>query len=466
MGEIKNRSEREDLLFQSNISADNIRETPDRFLNLLEGGIDGEFEYCDFRDNLVNIRCPLISKDKYWTQKDIHSKYINIINGRRVTAYQPAEYKNTIHIFGPSWAFGLYVNDENTIPSHLQKLVNIHWQPYKVVNYGVLGLPLEQLFDYMNDTLIREGDIVLFLYNDRMFEEVLKQCGFSVINFTESIHDPRSHGEIFIDCSHLNGKGNELMAEQIYHNCIEPGSLQKNRYTYFTISKKQICWTSYIRNELEDELEDYLERLPNKVDAEKIGSIVMNCNPFTKGHRYLIEIAASRVDILYIFVVQENKSVFPFEDRYQLVVDGTKDLQNVVVLPSGKFIISSFTFPGYFVKGDNKEAVIDASDDLLIFAKRIAPRLGITIRFAGSEPIDKVTRQYNQQMAKILPEYGISFKEITRMNNTDTGEIISASYIRKLIAEENYEKLKTMVPDVTYKYLIKNKEIKERLKNV
>ena len=63
----------------------------------------------------------------------------------------------------------------------------------------------------------------------------------------------------------------------------------------------------------------------------------MNCNPFTLGHRYLIEQASEKVDHLYVFVVEEDKSFFPFSDRIGLVKKGTADLKNITVKPSGKY---------------------------------------------------------------------------------------------------------------------------------
>lgn len=182
-----------------------------------------------------------------------------------------------------------------------------------------------------------------------------------------------------------------------------------------------------------------------------VGSIVMNCNPFTLGHRYLIEYAASRVERLYIFVVEEDKSIFPFADRIELVKKGTADLKNVTVLPSGKFIISQLTFSGYFNKAELQDSTVDPSMDVELFGKEIAPSLGITIRFAGEEQLDNVTRQYNETMARILPHYGVDFQVIPR-KETD-GEVISASRVRKLLGEKNFTAIKKMVPETTFNYL-------------
>ncbi|MDR2649967.1 MAG: hypothetical protein LBB94_09685 [Clostridiales bacterium] len=182
-----------------------------------------------------------------------------------------------------------------------------------------------------------------------------------------------------------------------------------------------------------------------------IGSIVMNCNPFTLGHRYLAEYAVSKVKHLFIFVVEEDKSVFPFADRIELVKQGTSDLENVTVLPSGKFIISSLTFSDYFNKSELQDRTIDPSQDVELFAKEIAPALGITVRFAGEEPLDNVTRQYNDAMRKILPQYGVKFEVIPRKESG--GEVISASKVRKLLETKDFDEIAKIVTETTFAYL-------------
>lgn len=177
----------------------------------------------------------------------------------------------------------------------------------------------------------------------------------------------------------------------------------------------------------------------------------MNCNPFTLGHQYLVEYAAAKVARLYIFVVEEDKSEFPFADRIELVRQGVKHLQNVEVLPSGKFIISQQTFSGYFNKASLQDVQVDSSKDVEIFGREIAPTLGITIRFAGEEPTDNVTRQYNETMKKILPRYGVDFCEIPRKTFGD--EVISASTVREALKIGNVDKVKSLVPATTFDYL-------------
>ena len=183
----------------------------------------------------------------------------------------------------------------------------------------------------------------------------------------------------------------------------------------------------------------------------------MNCNPFTKGHLALITYAASRCSLLHIFVVEEDRSLFPFEVRMRLVKDGTAHLPNVRVHPSGPYMISSATFPTYFLKKGEDAARIQSELDITLFASRIAPLFHITKRFAGEEPLDPVTRDYNEAMIRLLPQYSISFIKIARTTaETPEGkpEVISASRVRKLLAETGVtEEVLQLVPPCTAQYL-------------
>ena len=185
---------------------------------------------------------------------------------------------------------------------------------------------------------------------------------------------------------------------------------------------------------------------------ENCGAIVMNCNPFTLGHKYLIETASKQVDHLYILAVEEDRSVFKFNDRIEMMRRGTADLPNVEVIPSGKFVIPSLTFPEYFEKSEKPDATVDTSMDLEIFGRYIAPALKIRTRFVGEEPIDMVTNQYNRSMEENLPKYGIRLVEIPRKESGNA--VISASRVRKLLGEKKYDEVKKIVPLTTYDYLI------------
>lgn len=211
-----------------------------------------------------------------------------------------------------------------------------------------------------------------------------------------------------------------------------------------------------LEKDAEQTLNAYIEQIRSKIakDGMKIGSIVMNCNPMTNGHLYLIDAARKMVDLLYIFIVEEDKSDFKFRDRLTLVKNETSQMENVAVVPSGKYVLSFMTMPLYFHKQEKRQALLDASNDLRLFGNYIAPELGITMRFVGEEPIDMVTRQYNEAMKNMLPMYGVSVTEIPRLQQD--GKIVSASMVRDYLKEGNMEQIKNIVPQGVYEYLCKN----------
>jgi [citrate (pro-3S)-lyase] ligase len=206
---------------------------------------------------------------------------------------------------------------------------------------------------------------------------------------------------------------------------------------------------------LDKYLGKYLSYLAAERMAEKgkIGSIVMNCNPLTLGHKYLMEQAAARVDRLYVFCVEEDKSFFTFAERYSLLLAETLNMEKVKVLRSGKLIISTATFPSYFMK-DSPDKYSAPSLDIEIFGKHIAPALGINFRFAGTEPLCLVTRSYNQAMREILPKYGIEFVEIERLALRE--EHVSASKIRELMTGGDLGAIAALAPPATLE-LVKRK---------
>lgn len=177
--------------------------------------------------------------------------------------------------------------------------------------------------------------------------------------------------------------------------------------------------------------------------------IVMNCNPITNGHLYLIEKCSKEVNDVIIFLVEENKSVFPFNVRYQLVKKATKHLKNVHVLPSTPYIISLATFPTYFLKEASDISRKYMELDITIFKQYFFPVFELNFRYVGSEPKDELTALYNDVMNDML---GAKLKIIERKTHQD--EVISASTVRKLMHEKDYDKIKHLVPKSTYKYLM------------
>ena len=201
-----------------------------------------------------------------------------------------------------------------------------------------------------------------------------------------------------------------------------------------------------------DGLRNYLNKLSRtKVNGEIISAIVMNANPFTMGHRYLIERASKESDHLHIFVLSSDESSFPYEVRMRLIKQGIKDIEGVTVHEGGNYIISNATFPSYFIKEKSDVIGFHTALDAKIFGKHIAPSMGINRRYVGEEPYCATTNKYNQALKEILPSYGIEVKEIPRKENKEG--YISASKVRAAIIEEKIDKIKELVPPSTYKFL-------------
>ena len=194
---------------------------------------------------------------------------------------------------------------------------------------------------------------------------------------------------------------------------------------------------------------NYLKNLEKTKSSGVSAALVMNANPFTLGHQYLVETAAKNCDTLHLFVLSEDASLVPFAVRKRLVREGVAHLPNVVLHDSGPYIISSATFPSYFLK--DEAAVIDghARLDLAVFA-RIAKALNVTVRYVGEEPTSQVTGLYNQIMAAQLPAAGIDCRVIPR--KAVDGKAISASTVRQALQAGDWDKLKTLVPPTTLQY--------------
>lgn len=187
-------------------------------------------------------------------------------------------------------------------------------------------------------------------------------------------------------------------------------------------------------------------------ETRRLGSaaaIVMNANPFTLGHQYLVERAAAENDTVHLFVLSEEGSLVPFAARWQMVTAGVAHLKNVVCHQTGPYLISAATFPSYFLRDEETVIRSHARLDLELFLS-IAQVLGVTARYAGEEPFSQVTGIYNQVMAQLLPERGIRFVEIPR--RAEEGQTVSASAVRRAIRDGRMEEMRAMVPQTTWDF--------------
>lgn len=225
-------------------------------------------------------------------------------------------------------------------------------------------------------------------------------------------------------------------------------------------------------------LPEYRKYLASLARPGRNGAIVMNANPFTKGHRYLVEQAASLVDNLYVIVVKEDRSRFPYVERKAMIDAGCAGLDNVVVCEGSDYAISAATFPTYFLKKLDDATDTQIALDLDLFVNHIAKPLGVTVRFAGSEPEDALTRRYNELMAEILPGTSVAvvrqdhqpdpelvkgsalrqarrpidFVEIPRLEQN--GNPISATSLRRALDKGNLKEAMEYIPKSTVPYLV------------
>lgn len=247
----------------------------------------------------------------------------------------------------------------------------------------------------------------------------------------------------------------KLFLENRYHSFIF--TKPENQYLFEGLAYKNIFTTDKVSllesgNKNINSSLDKLKKAYAIEDDKSYAAIVMNCNPFTLGHRYLIEKASKENENVIIFVVEEDKSVFPFKVRYDLIKKGTSDLENVTVIPAGEYVISSATFPNYFLKKNDNVLKEYTKLDVNVFGKYFVPRFNIVKRYVGSEPHCEVTNIYNEAIKEVLPKYNVSVEIIERKEIES--DAISASRVRRLLKEDNINAVENLVPKTTLDFLL------------
>ncbi len=385
-------------------------------------------------------------KGKYIDYSDCKAFGANRINGERLTVGSCYDSKPDIYFFGPCTIVGPYCSDSTTIESYLQGLVKD--------NYHIHNMATHPSFSTMKmRTLkLKKGDFVVYMPYD---VSVFDGAGAEIISLDECYltNTKERINYWWESTTHINWKMNKIIAEHLYRTMVPHlgnvnvrGAIRKCSFDVMNVR------FDHLFRKYNESFKEWYEGLNVTADtSKKNGCIVMNGNPVTEGHRFLICEAAKEVDQLYIFVLQEEKSYFDFKDRMAMVQLACEEISNVTVLPSGCFIISNGTMPGYFDKENLQEEKLDASTDLSLFCEVIAPLFSISVRFVGDEPEDKFTRQYNEQMKETLPLYGIELKVFDRKKSE--GVTISGTRVREFFREEQWDKMVGLVPDVIINYL-------------
>lgn len=338
----------------------------------------------------------------------------------------------------------------------------------------------------MNDVFIEK--VNLNSCERSRIEVFLKEFGLLLDSDVEYTAAAKIHDEIVGTCSYagkvlkcfavkekFQGEGiaamlithitNRLFDKGIYETFIF--TKPKNKCIFTGLGYNEVYSTNGV-SLLEGGMADINKSIKVMLNKSGLGKnkkagIVMNCNPFTLGHRYLIEKAARENDEVVVFVVEEEKSLFPFEVRMELIKEGTNDLKNVHVVPGGNYIISSNTFPSYFLRQEDERLLEYSRLDAGIFGKYIAPVFNINKRYVGTEPYCNVTNCYNDALMEVLPSFDVEINIVERIEVD--GLAVSASIVRELIKSDSWEEIKKLVPYSTYSFL-KSYDAKEIIKRI
>ena len=224
-------------------------------------------------------------------------------------------------------------------------------------------------------------------------------------------------------------------------------------------------------------LERYCAYLKGFAKEGRCGVVVMNANPFTLGHLYLLQEAARQVDTLYVIPVAEEGQLFSYPERRDMIIAGCArptaeenyflcscpknqfSPAEIVVLEGSAYQISAATFPTYFLKDLSDAAQTQMLLDLDLYTRWIAPALNASVRFVGSEPLDALTNQYNTLIpnAVIIPRLTAEknyFLQGFAKNHFSDADIISASRVRKYLAEGDFHSAAALCPETTWPYLL------------
>lgn len=401
--------------------------------------------------------------------EDFASTHVNVEQGCRRTTGQPEHACNRIAVFGASDIFSYGAEDSQTIASYLQQHVcrEVGAESYRVENHGLRGSTVLIWLNNLLHERFAAGDIAIVWSTFALPEGFVAASGIEYEHI--SLERPHSHGELFIDHTHVGPRGNRILGKAAAkaiarsprdvsssprpaHGAALDPAQQSRAHNALGIHRYAIYRTFSKLFEAQglDDYVRYLDRVRVPGHAT-YGSVAVNCNPFTLGHLHLLEHAARQVDILYVFVIEEDMSFFPYAHRKQMVAQGVGHLPNVKVIDGGRYICTTITFPEYFTKEEANDVPADASVEAWFFCEYIAPRLGISRIFLGDEPKCQLTRKYNEKMLEILPGRGIDVEIIPRIAQGD--RVISASSVREYLKAGDFDAIARITPRTTLEFL-------------
>ncbi|BDR60559.1 [citrate (pro-3S)-lyase] ligase [Lactobacillus xylocopicola] len=255
-----------------------------------------------------------------------------------------------------------------------------------------------------------------------------------------------------------------LFNQNIYHSFVFTKEEYAASFAHLGFTELARTETAAFLESGTPDIDDFLVNLPQVANqaSQQVAAIVMNANPFTLGHRQLVELASRENGLVYVFVVATDASLFNTKERQELVKAGTADLDNVLVVSGGDYLVSQSTFPAYFLKSPAELIVSQTAVDALVFKNKIAPALAIKRRYLGTEPFSRTTNFYNQSLVSILsPE--IDVRIVERFSTKE--QIITATRVRQLLKTDQIAAIAALVPASTMNFMLAHQQdLQKRIK--
>lgn len=411
------------------------------------------YEKCftDCSDNYVknvSIANPALIQEKgYFCFDNYNSLSMNVSDGIRMEG--ETEKRNNILFFGNSTMFGYYVNDDETISSYLREY---ELENYSIYNCATNNETLVNLYNRIINFSIKEGDIVIVGCAPCILHESMDL--FPVIKTKE--YFSKSHQkENFIDLAHYTAYCHQNIAKIIFNKLN--GLFER--------------FSSEDKYNVEELVKEYQKELDNKnivVDeSTTIGASVMSCNPFTVGHRYLVETGSRMFDVFVVFLMQEGMNlIFDKKDCSNLVRIGVSDLTNVIVVDMPKMFSYQAFWPEYndLMLRHSKNFVGLNTYKLLDVVRQGFNKMNIGHFICGIETDDNVTRQHITQAKYLFGQRDINVICIPRKKMTNGIKSISGTKCRELLQNQQYDELDGVLQIEVINYIVENKlKIKEPL---
>ena len=283
-----------------------------------------------------------------------------------------------------------------------------------------------------------------------------------VLKYIAVSNDEAVHGARFNQI--VSALQEYLFGQKIYHSFVFTKAKYSSSFAHLGFNELAHTATAAFLESGTPSIQDFLAKIPRieNQNQKEVAAIVMNANPFTLGHQKLVQLASSENDLVYVFVLATDASLFKTSERIDLVKKGTANFKNVVVVSGGDYLVSRSTFPAYFLKSPDELITTQTEIDALIFKNIIAPELTIKKRYLGTEPFSRTTNFYNQSLQKILIP-SIAVKIVQRFR--DNEKIITATSVRQLIKNSDLKDISALVPPTTMNFINDNYQIlQERIK--